>query len=120
MFSFDPAVPETKINEGQVWPNLTDYAMNNSVVALPDNMEMRGSQTQQLSEKKSMMGVNVWLSDMHNQNVLKYTQKHLITALQTSLHLKSARRSKFVYQQAQLLTTVMIMVYPSVWVLRTV
>lgn len=34
-----PAVPETKINEGQVaiWPNFTDYAMNNSVVALSDN-----------------------------------------------------------------------------------
>lgn len=53
MFSFDPAVPENKINEGQVWPNLTDYAMNNSVVALPDNMEMRGSQRQHLSEKRA-------------------------------------------------------------------
>lgn len=47
-----PAVPETKINEGQVWPNFTDYAMNNSVVALPDNTKMRASQTQQLSEKE--------------------------------------------------------------------
>ncbi len=61
MFSFDPAVPETKINEGQVWSNLTDYVMNNSVVALP---EMHGSETQQLSEKKNTMNVNAWLSDM--------------------------------------------------------
>jgi len=44
--------------------------MKNSAVALPDNAKMHASQTQQLSEKKSMMvGVNARLSDMHNQNV---------------------------------------------------